>query len=227
MDIFEPFRTLTMSSILLRSDISLVIGGVLGFERERRRRPAGLRTFMLVCFGSAAVMMTNQYVFQYFHTSDLVRMGAQVISGIGFLGAGTIMITRHRHIRGITTAAGLWTAGCLGLATGIGFYEMAIVGLVVTITVVAGFHRLGVYIQACSSEITAYIEYSGSHSFSSFLKAAREKQFEIEDLQINKDPSSNFLSAIATIKSLKKRTHAEIVDELSSIEGTTYVEELE
>ena len=124
----DYLRELNIASICLRILLSLIIGGILGLERGKNNRPAGFRTYILVCLGSSIVMMTNQYVYQIFGASDPTRMGAQVISGIGFLGAGTIMVTGRQQIKGITTAAGMWTSACCGLAIGTGFYEGAIVG---------------------------------------------------------------------------------------------------
>lgn len=128
MVFLDAVRGVSLGAILLKIVISLLLGGALGYERGMKNRPAGFRTYMLVCLGSAMVMMTNQFIFQYYDGGDIVRMGAQVISGIGFLGAGTIMVTGRQQIRGITTAAGLWAAACCGLAIGIGFYEGAVLG---------------------------------------------------------------------------------------------------
>ena len=120
--IFENLRGISMQALLIKTVLALLIGGVLGIERGRKRRPAGFRTFMLVCFGSMVVMTTNMYVFSYLKVSDPVRLGAQVVSGIGFLGAGMIITNSNKNqVSGITTAASLWTAACLGLAVGIGF----------------------------------------------------------------------------------------------------------
>ena len=102
-------REINLASVCLRIVLSLIIGGILGLERGRKNRPAGFRTYILVCLGSTLVMMTNQYVYQVFGTSDPTRMGAQVVSGISFLGAGTIIVTGRQQIKGITTAAGMWT----------------------------------------------------------------------------------------------------------------------
>jgi len=88
----------------------MLLGGILGIERGRKYRPAGFRTYMLVCLGTTIVMLTNQYVYERYGGGDPVRMGAQVISGIGFLGAGTIIVTGHNQVKGLTTAAGLWAA---------------------------------------------------------------------------------------------------------------------
>ena len=101
----HTIREITYGTIFFRLFLSIVIGGVLGLERGRKSRPAGLRTYILVCLGSTVVMMTNQYVSQCMNTGDPVRMGAQVLSGIGFIGAGSIMKTGRNQVRGITTAA--------------------------------------------------------------------------------------------------------------------------
>mgnify|MGYP001027887749 CR=1 FL=1 len=106
--------------------LTLTIGGMIGLERGSKNQSAGFRTYMLVCLGAASVMMTNQYICDHFESGDPSRLGAQVISGIGFLGAGTIIVTKRNQVRGLTTAAGLWSSACLGLAVGIGFYEGAV-----------------------------------------------------------------------------------------------------
>ena len=103
-------RPVTFAAVVCRILTALLIGGILGMERGMKNRPAGLRTYMLVCVGSCLIMLTNQYIYQLTGVGDPVRLGAQVVSGIGFLGAGTIVTTRRSHIRGLTTAAGLWAA---------------------------------------------------------------------------------------------------------------------
>ena len=107
-------------TICLRIALSMLLGSILGAERTRKRRGAGLRTYTLVCLGATVVMMTGQFMMEYFGDTDPARLGAQVVSGIGFLGAGTILVTGAQKIKGLTTAAGLWAAACLGIAIGIG-----------------------------------------------------------------------------------------------------------
>ena len=106
----EGIREVTVLSVVLRIAVAVLLGGFMGMERGIKRRAAGLRTYMLVCVGSCMIMLTNQYIFQNYQSGDPVRMGAQVVSGIGFLGAGTIIVTRHNQIKGLTTAAGLWVS---------------------------------------------------------------------------------------------------------------------
>ena len=124
----QMLREVNLLSILLRLAIAVLIGGLLGTERGLKNRPAGMRTYILVCMGSAIVMMTNQYAFQIWNISDPVRMGAQVVSGIGFLGAGTILKGRKAHrVQGLTTAAGIWLTAAIGVAAGLGRETTAIV----------------------------------------------------------------------------------------------------
>ncbi len=120
-------------SMILRLVVACILGGIIGFEREHVHRPAGLRTHILVCVGSALVMVTSEFI--YFRYSshvnvDPARLGAQVISGIGFLGAGTI-IKEGISVKGLTTAASLWAVSCVGIAAGIGFYSGAIIATVI------------------------------------------------------------------------------------------------
>ena len=111
----EYLEGINLASITLRIVMSMVCGGVIGIERGKAHQPAGMRTYMLVCMGAAMVMLTGQYMYYHFQTGDPARLGAQVVSGIGFLGAGSIIISGKTKIKGLTTAAGLWTAACIGL----------------------------------------------------------------------------------------------------------------
>lgn len=111
-----------VTSGIVRILLAAICGAVIGTERGRKHRPAGLRTHMLVCVAAALVMVTNEQLIEVYGSGDPTRMGAQVISGIGFLGAGTIITDRQSRIRGLTTAAGLWASACVGLAIGSGYY---------------------------------------------------------------------------------------------------------
>ena len=124
---------------LFRLLLACILGGLIGYERESMNRPAGFRTHILVCMGAALVMLTSVYIFERYKGTtniDPARLGAQVISGIGFLGAGTI-IREGANVKGLTTAASLWAVSCVGIAAGIGFYEGAIVAsLVIYLTLI-------------------------------------------------------------------------------------------
>lgn len=131
-------REIGMWSILLRVVCCIVCGGIVGIEREWRHRTAGFKTHILVCLGSCICMMTGQFAYSFYSLTsiDPTRIGAQVVSGIGFLGVGTIIVTKDNKVKGLSTAAGLWVSACIGLTIGIGFYELA---LLATICVVALF----------------------------------------------------------------------------------------
>ena len=108
--------------------LAIALGSLVGIERDRKGRPAGLRTHMLVCMASCLVMITGQYTFELYGVGDPARLGAQVVSGIGFLGIGSILVTRDEKVKGLTTAAGLWASAAVGLSLGIGLYEPAVLG---------------------------------------------------------------------------------------------------
>ncbi len=229
----EYLRDLNLISMLLRVFLSVLIGGILGMERGTKNRPAGLRTYILVCLGSALVMMTNQYVYITYQTGDPVRLGAQVISGVGFLGAGTIVLTGRNKIMGITTAAGLWTAACSGLAIGIGFYEGAILGGIAIAFTVSGLLRFDIWLRKKSRYLDLYIEYNTEKgAFSGFLQYTREHDLEVKNIQINKGyfndsfEKQKTLSYIVTISSHAHRTHTEIIEILAHEKGIQFIEEL-
>ena len=167
-------REITTISIFVRILAAMVLGGLIGMERGIKNRPAGFRTYMLVCIGACIVMIVNQYVYQVFGTGDPVRMGAQVVSGIGFLGAGTIIVTSHNQIKGLTTAAGLWASACVGLASGIGLYEAAVAGSLAIFATLTILHTLDVRLRSQSNVVELYIELDPGTSLGLFLCGARE-----------------------------------------------------
>ena len=221
-------REINLLSIVLRVALSMLIGGILGIERGRKNRPAGLRTYMLVCLGATLVMMTNQYVFQVYNTSDPVRMGAQVVSGIGFLGAGTIIVTGRNQVKGMTTAAGLWTAACCGLAIGIGFYEAALIGGISVFAVMSVMQSMDVRIRSRSKIIDIYVEPEGARSVGGFLHEIRSLGFEISDVQLNKGKymSENIASLFLTLHAKSYMPHENIVDMISDVDKVKHIEEI-
>jgi putative Mg2+ transporter-C (MgtC) family protein len=208
--------------------MSIVLGGLLGLERGSKNRPAGFRTYMLVCFGSALVMMTNQFVNQKFGTSDPVRMGAQVISGIGFLGAGSIIVTGRNQVKGITTAAGLWASACVGLAVGIGFYLGAIIGGIMIFLIMAVMQRIDAHMRAYSSVLSLYVEFDKEHPLSEFLVYAREPSLEVFDVQIEKNKllKNNFFCVTMSVKGTATHKRDEIINLVHGANGIQYLEEL-
>lgn len=221
-------RELTYTAILLRVLSAVVLGGILGFERGMKNRPAGLRTYMLVCLGSCMVMITNQYIYQAFGTGDPVRMGAQVVSGIGFLGAGTIIVTARNHIKGLTTAAGLWAAACAGLALGIGLYEVAFLGGLSIFLILTILHSLDFRARSHGRVVEAYVELDRMYSMARFLRDLRKNQIEPSDVQMEMAAltSSDTLGFIITLKGAKQHTHDDVMRIVQGIDGVKYMEDL-
>lgn len=172
-------------TIAFRLCLAILCGGVLGFERMRKLRAAGLRTYLMVCIGSCIAMMTGEYVNLHFGTGDPMRIAAQVISGIGFIGAGTIMITGNNRIKGLTTAAGLWANAALGLASGAGMYTGALMGLAVAIlcmTVGASFQN---HVLERSSRIRVFALIDSEESFKNLMWFTKEEGMNIVEFESN------------------------------------------
>ena len=219
-------REVTYWAIALRIVLAVVLGGLLGLERELKNRPAGLRTYMLVCSGACLIMLTNQYIFQMYGIGDPVRMAAQVVSGIGFLGAGTIMVTRRSQVKGLTTAAGLWTAAGVGLALGIGFYEAALMGTLAAVTVMALLQRMDSKMHRKTKRLDVYFELDSSCSLGDFLRTARQLELEVSNLEREGQTDASVRCYTVTLHSASRRNHAELMEKLQDIPGLLWAEEL-
>ncbi len=141
--IFVLFEEFGVATVIVRLVVAALMGGLIGSERGRHGRAAGLRTHILVCIGAAMTSLTSMFLSEGLgYTGDIARLSAQVISGIGFLGAGTIMIRNSSVITGLTTAAGMWATAAIGVALGYGFYSAAITATVICIFSVTVLSRL-------------------------------------------------------------------------------------
>lgn len=221
-------REVTILAVVLRVMASVIIGGLIGLERGLKHRPAGLRTYMVVCLGACLVMLTNQYVCQVFETGDPVRMGAQVVSGIGFLGAGTIIVTRHNQIKGLTTTAGLWAAAGVGLAIGIGFYEAAIVGGLAIFTVMTLLQKMDNNMHRKAKVLEIYVELDKDCALGDFLRDVRSRGIEVRDTirEHDLDSGDGTRAYFSTLKLQKRQHHVEVMDDIRTIAGVNYLEEL-
>ena len=164
-EIIAFLRDFNIWTVLIRLTLCVLVGGIIGVERGRQGRAAGMRTHILVCMGAALVTMMGFYITQELQLDgDPMRIAAQVVSGIGFLGVGTIMLKGRFQITGLTTAAGLWCAATIGLALGAGFYEGALGVFIFTIATVSFLHKLeykfikryrrfGIYVEIISDKL--------------------------------------------------------------------------
>ena len=220
-------REVTYLAVAIRIVAAVIVGGLLGLERGLKNRPAGLRTYMLVCVGACLVMLTNQYIYQVFGTGDPTRMAAQVISGIGFLGAGTIVVTRHSQIKGLTTAAGLWTSAGVGLALGVGFYEAAVIGGLAVFTVMTLLQRMDNRMHSTTRRLDVCLELESKLSLADFLHQVRKIGLEITNvMRENGTGEAGTRCYTASIKSQKRCHHVEIMDRIRDIAGVIWIEEL-
>ncbi len=221
-------REITYLSIIIRVLLAIVIGGALGLERGLKNRPAGLRTYMLVCMGSCLIMLTNQYIYQNTGVGDPVRLGAQVVSGIGFLGAGTIVVTKHNQIKGLTTAAGLWASAAVGLALGVGFYEGALLGGISVFVILTLMQRMDDKMRMDTRNLDVYIEIDNSLSLAELKRQIRELDVETIAVQLDRDSimENDNRAFLITLKCNRRRNHIVLTNSIQSISGVLYVEEL-
>ena len=221
-------REVTLLAVFLRLLAAVICGGVIGLERGLKNRPAGLRTYMLVCVGACLIMVTNQYLFQVTQSGDPMRLGAQVVSGIGFLGAGTIVVTKHNQIRGLTTAAGLWAAAGVGLALGVGFYEAALVAGFLIFVILTLMQHWDNRMHRKTKVFELYIELSEELGIGALIRRIRALDLEIDDIQLEHDSAleEGTRAVIATLKSKKRVDHMVLMDKIRKLEGVIHLEEL-
>jgi putative Mg2+ transporter-C (MgtC) family protein len=150
-----------------------------------------------------------------------------VVSGIGFLGAGTIIVTRRNQIKGLTTAAGLWSAAGVGLALGVGFYEAALAGTLAVFVVMTLLQKMDNKLHRKSKQLEAYIELKDI-SLGDFLRLMRESGIDISDVQreYGEEDSEGVRAYVATLKGKKRQNHQELMEKVLAISGVEFVEEL-
>ena len=184
LSIFNGLRNITAASTILRLVLAFVLGGAIGLERSSKNRPAGFRTHILVCIGAATAALTGHYVFLNLHMpADVSRLGAQVITGLGFIGAGTIFVTRRNAVKGLTTAAGLWATGIVGLAICAGFYEGGILAAAFILFVELYFGTVSLNIKHAPL-FQLSLEYSDKRSLDDVLRCCKDHNMTITNLQV-------------------------------------------
>ena len=229
LSIFDPVRDITVLSAALRMVLAAVCGGAIGIEREFKRRPAGFRTHILICVGAAMTTLTSQYlsvVMNYY--TDMARLGAQVVAGIGFIGAGTIIVTKQQRVKGLTTAAGLWTVAIIGLALGAGFYEGAIAVTVLVLIAELYFSKVEYRLLNSAPEINVYIEYADKATLELLLKCFHDGAIKVLDMEITRSPESENQNAcvIFSLRLHKKYPADQLLANIAATEGVLLVEEL-
>ena len=217
-----------MWGAVLRMVLAVVCGGIIGIEREYKRRPAGFRTHILICLGASLTTITSQYLYLEMNMfTDLARLGAQVIAGIGFIGAGTIIVTKRRQVKGLTTAAGLFASAVLGLAIGAGFVEAALIVTALVLIVELLLSRFEYFLMNISRTLNLYIEYKENPTLIELSECMRENAVTVSDLQVTKSGAvSQNPCAIFSLDLPRKLSSEKLMMALAEIEGVVSVEEL-
>ncbi len=215
----EMAEEINLFSVAARIGLSVICGGVLGIERGRANQSAGMRTYILVCLGATLVMLTGQYMFDKFSTGDPARLGAQVISGIGFLGAGSIIVEGKTKVRGLTTAAGLWTAACIGLAIGIGFYSGGVLATGVVYVVISKFKTISDHFTHNDMILRLYVEFDEMSDLKPLYAALESFGLQILDTTLNSGKRTGEYNAILAIKNPEDKTKEEVTGYLKKIQG--------
>lgn len=201
--------------------LALVCGGLIGIERSGKRRPAGFRTHILICLGATMTTATSQYMYLVMrYPISMSRMGAQVIAGVSFIGAGAIIMTKWRRVRGLTTAAGLWVVAIVGLCCGTAFYEGAVYATVLVLIAEVFFSKLEFHLLRDTREITVYAEYIKPSCLEDIVSRCHGLGVKIVDLEITKKSDSGGIScAVLSLLSRQGTGKEEILQKLADIEG--------
>lgn len=194
----ESLRGFTFAAVTLRLTLAMLCGGMLGLDRAKKHRPAGFRTYMIVCLAATLTMLLGQYEHIMLTgpwaaqaaamglKTDVSRFGAQVINGIGFLGAGTILVTGHQEVKGLTTAAGLWAAACTGLAIGAGFYEGVIIAFIVLFLSISVLRPLENHIMDHARNMNLYVEFNSMDDLGSIIGRIKAEEVHIYEVDISR-----------------------------------------
>lgn len=183
-EIIAYLRDLNIVTVIIRLGLAMICGSIIGIERGKRGRAAGMRTHILVCLGATLTAMIGFFTTDVLgYSNDPLRVAAQVISGIGFLGVGTIMLKGRFQIVGLTTAAGLWTAAAVGLALGSGFYEGALITFALSILTVTVIHRLEYTINKKYSRFGIYAEITSDTNVRATIDGIKAL-YVISDVQV-------------------------------------------
>ena len=223
--ILGNFAEWNIQNILIRAIVAAVLGGVIGLDRGMKHRGAGTKTITVVCLGATLVMLTEQYIqINFAGMANMTRMAAQVISGVGVIGVGTIIISKHR-VRGLTTAATLWASACVGLAVGIGFIEG---GVLITVMMLLSLHVLP-YVERFATRHSRYcnvfFDLEKSRHLHIVIQNLKEAGVTIDSLEMNgPDDGEEGISVHMVLYMNRTTERTEIYDILMKSDMVTSVD---
>ena len=222
--------SLEIGTVLIRLFLAIFLSGIIGMERAVKRHAAGLRTYVLVCVASCIAMLADLFLFETYNAGDPARIGAQVISGIGFLGAGTILVTSRNHIKGLTTAAGLWACACLGLAIGAGFYTVSLIGFILIAIALLFMPKLEHLFTKRTGRYELHIEFEERASLKEFVSHVRSLGMEVIQVENNPAYANSGLSVYTILISNKNvklfKEHGDFVEDIKKLPYVEFVEEI-
>ncbi len=233
-DLFDYLRQFNLLSVVVRLLAAMLFGGMLGIDRAKKGRAAGFRTYMFVCLGAALAMLLSQYehamlagrwadkALEVGIRTDVSRFGAQVINGIGFLGAGTILVTDRQEVKGLTTAAGLWAVACMGLALGAGFYSGALICFAALWVSIQILRFVDKRLQTHSKTIAVYIEFTKIANLSAFMSFAGANDCTISNLEMTRSNPTDrdaSISATMTLHFPQATEYAQVVETYGALDG--------
>ncbi len=227
---FDFVREMNFFAVTVRLVLAVICGGFIGIEREYKRRPAGFRTHILICLGAAITTLTSQYLYLTLELyTDIARLGAQVIAGVGFIGAGTIIVTNRQRVKGLTTAAGLWTSAIIGLVCGAGYVECALFATFMVLVAELLLVKIEYRFARKLNDINLYIEYYKAETIETIIRIVREKRLKMSGLEISRitdEEGKHRYSAVVTIAVNRAILEGEIVKSLQELDNIISVEEL-
>ena len=237
LPIFDGVRDVTVLSTTLRMLLAVVCGGLIGLEREYKRRPAGFRTHILICLGAAMTTLTSQFLYLNLHYyTDMARLGAQVVAGIGFIGAGAIIVTRRRRVTMMAPAPmkpmpALAQAGNdlrLGLCLGGGFYEGGIFATALILAAEMFLSKLEYRMLDNAPEVNLYMEYSNKTCLDNVLRLFRDLNLKVLNMEITRSTETETHNACAlfTLRLNKRCRVEQLIPKMNATEGVVSVEEL-
>ena len=220
LTIFDGLRGMDFLAVAVRLLTAFVCGAVIGLERSYKNKPAGFRTHILVCLGASIAAMTGMYLYLVANLpADMSRIAAGVVTGLGFIGAGTIIVTKKNKVNGLTTAAGLWTTGLIGLAVGAGFFEGGLTGTVLILIIETYMNNIREKIIA-PQEFGIILRYSRREDLDDVLRFCKDQGITITSLQIGRsDTDPAVYTARIDLKADGGSDPQEIIQDIRKTEG--------
>lgn len=239
-DTLGMLRQFNLLSVVLRLLLAILFGGMLGIDRAKKGRAAGFRTYMFVCLGAALAMLLSQYETAMLDgpwagiaqevgiRTDVSRFGAQVINGIGFLGAGTILVTGRQEVKGLTTAAGLWASACMGLAIGAGFYECVVLAFVLIFLCICVLPQIDTIIVSRARNMNVYVEFTSLDDVGAIINCIKAQDVHIYEVELSRGRAdhSERPGAVFSLRLNHRRHHEQVLAAIAGLETVTTIDEI-